>query len=148
MVPSTLDLTDAVAALFEDDDRITFYVSIVEPAPPIDEYGVVKSYVVLYPTPGDASSHSLSGQTGPLLWGFHLTAGGGDHRYCTLAVDVIREKINGKTLTVGGIKVGLMQPPFGSTPPPVLTNLNVKPPRLSVPLEYRVMTVGDSDGGQ
>lgn len=140
-LPSVQALTRAVAALFDSAVGLTFYRSIVDPPPPVDANGVVMAYAVLHPQPGDATTGSLTHQPGQLVWGFHLTAAGGDDNYCGFAVDQIRARVDGRTLTVSGVKVGLMQPPFGAIPPPMRPDLNVAPPRLFVPLEYRVMAV-------
>lgn len=140
--PSLYKLQLAVVALFADRPAaLGFYQSTVHEAPAVDEIGVVGAYVVFHPSPGDSSSGSFNRRAGQLMWSFHLMAAGGDPNYVAFAVDQIRSRVDGKTLSVEGIKVGLMQPPFGAQPAPVLVNNAIKPPRLSCSLEYHVLAV-------
>jgi hypothetical protein len=84
---------------------------------------------------------SLDQAPGQLLWGFQLTCVGGDQNYVGFAIDTVRRQVEGKTLTVAGVRVGRIQPPLGYTPPPIQVDHDVQPPRLYVPLLFEVLTV-------
>lgn len=142
-VVSLLALSDAVMGLLNAHPTLTAYDTIVEPAPPVDEGGVVMGYAVFYPGAGDAGvtgerDGNLAAIPGKLLWTFQVTCAGGDRGYASWVVDAVRGLIDGRTLTVAGTNVGRMQPPLGYTPP-MLQNPSVQPPRVSVPLQYQVL---------
>lgn len=137
-IPSVRLLTAAVRTILDAHPTLTVYTSIVEPAPPIDEGGVVRGYAVLHPGPGDDSPNNLAATPGALLWTFQVTCAGGNDEYTAWVIDTVRGLLTGKTLAVASTNVGVMRPPFGFTPP-TLTNLSVQPPRISVPLQYQVL---------
>lgn len=139
-IPSVQLLADAVYAVLDGHATLTVFDSIVNPAPAIDEAGVVKGYAVLHPGAGDATPNNLAAQPGQLLWQFQVTCAGGNRTYATWVVDTVRGLLDGKTLTVAGTKVGLMRPPFGFNPP-TLTDTDVQPPRVWVPLQYQLLAV-------
>lgn len=140
-LPSVRLLTDAVAALLADAPGVTLYRSRVDPKPPADPGGTVRGYWVLHPQPGTVDSDNLTAQPGQLLWGFQLTCAGGDDNYAGHAIDLARERLDGRTLTVAGARVGLLQPPLGYRPPPLLEDRDVTPSRLFTSLLYDVLTV-------
>ena len=139
-VASVQALSDAVWAILDGHPALTAYDSIVEPAPPVDDGGTVLGYAVFYPGAGDATPNNLAGAPGQLLWTFQVTCAGGDRGYTSWVVDTVRGLIDGKTLTVAGTRVGIMRAPLGYTPP-MLINSEVQPPRISVPLQYQVISV-------
>lgn len=140
-LPSVRLLTTAVWELLDAHPALTVYRSVVAPPPPVDPSNVVTSYVVLHPGPGDATPNGMDAAPGQLLWGFQITCAGGDHDYVLGAVDAVRGLIDGRTLEVAGVTVGRMRPPLGFQPPPPKPDLDVQPPRLTVPLQYQVLTV-------
>lgn len=140
-IPSVRLLTTAVYNLLDAHPTLTVYRSVVSPPPATDAAGIVKSYAVLHPSPGDAEHQSLSAVPGQLLWSFQVTVGGGDHDYALGAVDAVRSLLDGKTLTVAGARVGRLQQPLGFNPPPPRPDQDAQPPRLAVPLLYQVLAV-------
>jgi hypothetical protein len=140
-VVSTLDLTNAVFARLDAHDTLTVYRSVAAPEPPADEGGVTQGYAVLHPFPGNATSGSLSRAPGQLLWEFQVSCAGGDHDYVLWTVDTVRGLLDGKTLTVAGARVGLMQPPVGFQPPAPRPAPVDSGQRLQIPLLYQVLAV-------
>lgn len=137
--PSVRVLADAVYAILDGHATLMVYRSVVDPPPPVDAKGITKGYAVFHPFPGDATSSSLDRQPGRLLWQFQVSAAGGNHDYTLWVVDTVRALLDGKTLTVAGVSVGLMQPPLGYQPPaPQVFPLD-SGQRLQVPLLYQVL---------
>lgn len=137
-IPSARLMAAAVKVILDAHPTLTVYQSIVDPAPPLDDAGVLLGYAVFHPWPGNDAPNNLAGRPGQLLWGFQVTCAGGDTDYAMWAVDTVRGLLTGKTLTVAGTKVGLMRPPLGYQPP-TRTELTVAPPRVEVPLQYQVL---------
>lgn len=143
-VPSVLLLTKAVETLLAAAPAgLTRYTGVVDPAPPLDDAGVLTAYAVLHPYAGNDTANNLAVTPGQVLWGFQVDCCGGDHDYAGWAVDAVRGLLSGKTLIVAGSKVGLLRPPLGYDPP-TRPELNVTPPRISVPLQYQVLAVSSS----
>lgn len=143
-IPSVRLLTTAAEDLLAAAPAgLTRYTSVVDPAPPLDDAGVVMAYAVLHPYAGNDTANNLAVSPGQVLWGFQVDCGGGDVSYLNWAVDTVRGLLSGKTLTVAATKVGLLQPPLGYNPP-TRPELNVTPPRITVPLQYQVLAVSTS----
>lgn len=140
--PSTRLLANAAYAVLEGHATLTTYRSVVDPPPPTDVDGITKGYAVFHPFPGDATPSGLDRQPGRLLWQFQVSCAGGNHDYTLWVVDTVRGLLDGKTLTVAGTGVGLMQPPFGYQPPaPQPQPVDAAQQRLQVPLLYQVLAV-------
>ena len=143
-LPSVRLLTTAVQDLLAAAPAgLTRYTTLVDPAPPVDDAGVVTAYAVLHPYAGNDTANNLAVNPGQILWGFQIDCGGGDATYLLWAVDTVRGLLSGQTLTVAGAKVGRLQPPLGYNPP-TRPELNVTPPRITVPLQYQVLAVSSS----
>lgn len=140
-IPSVRLLTDAAVGLLTANPNLTVYESVVDTPPPADEDGVVYGYVVFHPGIGNDTTSNLAVEPGQLLWSFQATCVGGTAEYCGWAVDAVRARVAGQTLAVAGAKVGLIQPPVGYNPPMRPSPADVKPPRVSVPLQYQVLAV-------
>lgn len=138
-LPSVRLMSAAVMALL-DPDPLNAYDSIVSPAPPVDENGVLEGYAVFHGGAGNETSGNLAKTPGQLLWSFQVNCVGGDSSYVGWVVDEVRRRLSYKTLTVVGAKVGLLQPPVGFHPP-VINESTVTPPRLTVPLQYQVLAI-------
>lgn len=140
-IPSVRLLSAAVMGLLQANENLTVYRSFVDPKPPVDDDGVVLGYVVFHPGIGNDLSNNLAVVPGQLLWSFQLTCVGGDADYVTWAVDAARRQVSGQTLVVEDTNVGIIQPPVGYNPPTRPSPAEVKPPRISVPLQYQVLAV-------
>jgi hypothetical protein len=140
-LPSVRLLTNAVFTILDAHATLTVYRSVVDPVPPVDANAVTQSYAVLHPFGGDADANNLARIPGQLLWEFQVSCAGGNHDYTLGAVDVVRGLLDGKTLSVAGAVVGLMQPPPGFSPPPPKPQPVDSGQRLQVPLLYRVLAV-------
>jgi len=140
-LPSVRLLAAAVRTRLDGTTGLTVYETVVKGDPPRDAGGVITSYVVLHPGPGNTDRNTLDDQPGPLLWDFTLLCVGGDHDYLLGAVDTARDRLEGYQLTVAGAKVGLIKPPPGFRPPPARPDHDETPSRLWVPLLFQVLAV-------
>lgn len=139
-LPSVRQLADAVQALLDAHATLTVYGSVVDPPPPVDVNGVTMGYAVFHPFAGDATPSSIALQPGRLLWEFQVSCAGGNRDYCLWVVDTVRSLLDGKTITLSGVAVGLMVPPLGYQPPPPQVSPLESGQRLQVPLLYQVLT--------
>lgn len=140
-VVSVRQMAAAAWTLLDDHPTLTVYRSVVEPKPPTDSNGVTKAYAVFHPFPGDDTPNDLRITPGQLMWQFQVSCAGGNHDYVLGAVDVVRDIFIGKSLTVAGVKVGLIRPPLGYQPPAPKPQPVDSGQRLQVPLLYQVLAV-------
>jgi hypothetical protein len=142
-IPSVRALTAAVWAILDGHPQLPVFQSIADPATDPDSGKLLRGYAVLHPGGGDTqqSETNLAQIPDRLLWTFQVDAVGDDHDQIGWAIDAVRGLLDGKTLTAAGTKVGKLQPPFGYQPPPPRPQFQAEPARLSVPLQYHVLTV-------
>lgn len=138
-LPSVRLLTAAVVALLEEAaPTLTVYRSVVTD-PPKDSDGGVQPYAVVHPGAGAGDANALDDTPAQLAWPFQITCVGGDVDRCTWAVDAVRDQLDGATLMVAGATVGRLREDGDSGP--LRVDDDVTPPRLYLPLLYRVLAV-------
>lgn len=137
--PSVRLLSAAVWALLEGHPHLVAFQSEAV-APPVDSSGsLTAGYAVLHAGGGNDTPMNLAMAPDALLWGFQVSCVGEDLDQVGWVVDEVRGLLTGKTLTVTGHVVGRMVPPLGFEAPPPRPQHGAEPPRLSVPLLYRVL---------
>lgn len=140
-IPSVRLLTGAVWGVLDSHAHLVAFRSVVDAAPVDTAGNLTKGYAVLHPGGGDPGRNNLAVEPGQLLWGFQISCVGGDHDQIGWVIDIVRNLLDGKTLTMAGVKIGRLQAPLGYQPPPPRPEFQAQPPRLMVPLQYQVLAV-------
>jgi hypothetical protein len=114
------------------------YLSEAVDVPRLDTDGHVQRYWVLHPFAGLPPAEQDLAETGvDLEWTFQLTVAAGFPRDVHALATDVDELLYRWTPTVDGYVCGRLVPPPGFDPGPPRPDLDVKPHRFWLPLQYR-----------
>lgn len=143
--PASMAITDALwvhLSTEEGHPDLHWYDTEVDDHPPtLDNSDRVAPYGVLYPfpgKPGDPSQQSLDWSAADLDYGCQITVAAGFRKDLEYAVDAVRAWVEGWSPTVAGVVAGQFRPPTGFDPGPIQVSRTISPPRLWLPLQYRL----------
>ena len=136
---TTVDqLTDAVLAALRTDLGPTMRLDVFdgEVKAVMDSDGRARPYAALYASAGNLRSQSLAGVQELLDWPFQVTAAGGDPARARRAIQRVRSRLSGATVTAAGRRVRIVEEQ-NYQPGPIREDRDVSPSRWYTPLQFR-----------
>jgi len=132
---TALAVHDAVWTALDALTAVNTYDGEVPKTPPVDPDGRVHAYAVLYASPGNQFSTTLTGGQSALLGSFQVTCVGGDPTRALWCVDKVRTAM-ATTVTLDGRAYPIRA--REEDPGTVRRDDDVAPPRHYVPVEFLV----------